>query len=85
MSDHTSTTTKEIPAERWKAWCDTFTNGNRRRALSIDLVGDEVGDERLVDSLPLVAIDYDPLHKGDDFVVSYSAIIHTVYQISSIE
>ena len=71
MSDHTPTTTKEIPAEGWEAWCDTFTNGNRGRSLSIDLVDDELGDERLAEGLPLVAIDYDPADKGDDFVVSY--------------
>ena len=71
MSDHTPTTTKEIPAESWEEWCDTFTNGNRGRSLSIDLVDDEYGDERLAEGVPLIAIDYDPVHKGDDFVVSY--------------
>ena len=71
MSDHTPTTSKEIPAEGWEAWCDTFTNGNRGRSLSIDLVDDEVGDARLAEGVSLVAIDYDPADKGNDFVVSF--------------
>ena len=71
MSDHTPTTTKEIPAERWEEWFDTFTLDNLGRSLSIDLVDDEYGDERLAEGVPLVAIDYDPVNKGNDFVVSY--------------
>jgi hypothetical protein len=71
MSDQTPTTTKEIPAEDWGAWCDTFTNGNRGRLIRIEIVGGELGAEPLVDDARLVAIDYDPVHKGDDFVVSY--------------
>ena len=71
MNDSTPTTTRDIPAEGWEAWCDTFTKGNRGRLLSIELVDDEIGDERLAEGLPLVAIDYDPIDKGDDFVVSY--------------
>jgi hypothetical protein len=71
MSDHTPTTTKEIPAEGWEAWCDTFTNGNRGRSFGMHLVDDEVGDARLVESASLVAIDYDPANKGNDFVISF--------------
>jgi hypothetical protein len=71
MNDSTPTTTKEIPAEGWEDWCDTFTNGNRGRSFNIDLVDDEMGDERLIEGLPLVAIDYDPADKGDDFVVTF--------------
>ena len=71
MNDSTPTTTKEIPAEGWEAWCDTFTNGNRGRSFSIDLVDDEIGDQRLAGGASLVAIDYDPFDKGNDFVVSF--------------
>jgi hypothetical protein len=71
MSDSAPTTTKEIPPEGWEAWCDTFTSGNRGRAFSIDLVDDEIGDERLAEGMLLVAIDYDPAGKGNDFVISF--------------
>ena len=71
MSDHTPTTSKEIAAERWEAWCDTFTNGNRGRLVGIEMVSDELGAEPLAEGAPLVAIDYDPAGKGNNFVISY--------------
>jgi hypothetical protein len=71
MSDHTPSTTRDIPADRWEAWCDTFTNGNRGRLIRIEIVGDELGAEPLVDGAVLVALDYDPAGKGNNFVISY--------------
>ena len=71
MTDHTPTETKEIPAERWVNWCDTFSNGNRGRPLSISTIDDVYGDETLNDEVALVAVDYDPVHKGNDFVISF--------------
>jgi hypothetical protein len=71
MNDHTPTETKEIPAERWVNWCDTFSNGNRGRTLSISFIDDVYGDEPLTDEVAFVAIDYDPVNKGNDFVVSF--------------
>jgi hypothetical protein len=71
MRDHTPTTSKEIAAERWEAWCDTFTNGNRGRQIRMEVVGDELGAEPLVDGAGLVALDYDPAGKGNNFVISY--------------
>ena len=71
MSDHRPTTTKEIPAEGWEAWCDTFTNGNRGRLIRTEIVGDELGAEPLVDGTALVALDYDSAGKGNNFVFSY--------------
>jgi hypothetical protein len=45
MSDHTPSTTREILADRWEAWCDTFTNGNRGRLIRIEVLSDELGAE----------------------------------------
>ena len=45
MSNDSPAITKEIPAESWEDWFDTFSNGNRGRPVSIELVGDEIGDE----------------------------------------
>ena len=63
--------TKRIPTERWDAWCDTFTNGNRRRPIRIEVVSDELGAELLADGAALVALDYDPAGKDNNFVISY--------------
>ena len=56
--------TKKIPTERWADWSVTFTDGNRGRLMKIELVSDEVG-------AALVALDYDPAGKGNNFVISY--------------
>jgi hypothetical protein len=71
MSDHTPTTTKEIPAESWETWCDKFTNGNRGRLICIEVISDELGEQPLADGAGLVGLDYDPAGKGNDFVISY--------------
>jgi hypothetical protein len=71
MGNISSAETKKIPTERWKEWCDTFTNANRRRQLRIEIVSDELGAEPLVDGAALVALDYDPAGKGNNFVISY--------------
>jgi hypothetical protein len=63
--------TKMIPAESWVDWFDTFTAGNAGRPVRIALVDDELGNEALTSDAPLVAIDYDPVGKGNDFVISY--------------
>ena len=49
----------------------TFTYGNRRRLLKIEMVSDELGAESLADGAALVAIDYDPAGKGNNFVINY--------------
>ena len=72
MTNIASDETKKIPAERWADWCVTFTNGNRGRLVKIEVVSDELGVETLADGAALVALDYDPAGKGNNFVISYS-------------
>lgn len=71
MGKIASDETKAIPVERWSEWCDLFTNGNRDRLIGIETVDAELGAEPLADGVALVAIDYDPEGKGNDFVLSY--------------
>jgi len=71
MTNIASDETKKIPADRWAEWSTTFTNGNRGRLIKIEIVGDEVGAEALADGTTLVALDYDPAGKGNNFVISY--------------
>lgn len=71
MTNTVPNETKNIPAERWAEWCNTFTNGNSGRTVKVELVNDELGAEPLVDGAALVALDYDPAGKGNNFVLSY--------------
>jgi hypothetical protein len=71
MTNIASDETKKIPAKRWADWSVTFTDGNRGRLMKIELVSDEMGAEPLADGAALVALDYDPAGKGNNFVISY--------------
>ena len=66
----TVTETKNIPVARWQEYCDTFTNGNRGRVVSIMIVLEDA-EHALAENTIFSAIDYDPVGKGDDFVISY--------------
>ena len=74
MNDHTPTETKEIPAERWVKWCDTFSSGNLGRPLSVSFIDDVYGDEPLTDEVAFVAIDYDPVN---NVFIFYGRDFHT--------
>ncbi len=71
MSKIAADETKAIALERWEEWCDTFSSGNRGRLLRIDIVSDKIGAESMAADIPLVAIDYDPVGKGNDMVITY--------------
>ncbi len=85
MTNDKSFINKQISPERWEEFCDTFTQGNRGRTVSIEIVGFEVGDQVLANSVPFSAIDFDTLYKGDAFVLSYgSAAPLTIHSISEL-
>ncbi|WP_373540435.1 hypothetical protein [Chamaesiphon sp.] len=48
--------TKSVPPERWGEFFDQFSNGNRGRYISIDIINSERGDEELIQNVPLMAI-----------------------------
>jgi hypothetical protein len=60
----------EIPREEWKDFFVTFSNGNRGRMLSLEVFDSESGDSRKVKQGKLLAVDYDPVDKGNDIVVT---------------
>lgn len=56
---------KQIKKEDWADRMVTFTNGNKGRNTSV------VQEEgKLAENLPFMAIDFDPVKKGDDLVIS---------------
>jgi len=60
---------KSVPRERWGEFFDQFTDGNRGRHISIEIIGSEVGDAELIKNAPLHAMVYDRPGKGDDLVI----------------
>jgi len=71
VSKIASDETKQIPLERWDEWCIAFTDGNRGRMVGIELSNVEFGAQPLTEEIALVAINYDPPDKGNNFVLSY--------------
>jgi hypothetical protein len=60
---------KSIPEERWLEFFDQFSDGNRGRHISIELLGDELGDLELIQNAPLIAMVYDPHKHGNKLTI----------------
>ena len=61
--------TKSVPRERWGEFFDQFSDGNRGRHMSIEIINSEIGDGELIQDAPLMAMVYDRPGKGDDLVI----------------
>ncbi len=60
---------KSVPRERWAEFFDIFSNGNRGRYISIEVIGSEFGDAELIKNAPLMAMVYDRPDKGDNLAI----------------
>jgi hypothetical protein len=60
---------KSIPQERWVEFFDQFSDGNRGRHISIEILDSELGDEELIQNAPLMAMVYDPPNKGNKLTI----------------
>jgi hypothetical protein len=60
----------QISQEDWKDFFVTFSNGNAGRMLSLEVLDSESGDTGQVKQGRLMAVDYDPIGKGNDIVVT---------------
>jgi hypothetical protein len=63
----------QVPLEEWANFFVTFSNGNRGRMLSIEIFDSESGDLGATKQGKLMAVDYDPVGKGNDIVVTTGA------------
>lgn len=60
---------KSVPRERWGEFFDQFSNGNRGRHISIEIIDSELDNAELIQNAPLMAMVYDRPGKGDDLVI----------------
>ena len=60
----------EIPREQWKDFFVSFSNGNQGRMLSVEIFDQQAGDLSAKNQGPLMAVDFDPVGKGNDIVVT---------------
>ena len=60
----------QVSQDGWKDFFVTFSNGNRGRMLSLEVLDSESGDTGQMRQGKLMAVDYDPVGKGNDIVVT---------------
>jgi Family of unknown function (DUF5335) len=60
---------KSVPRDRWGEFFDQFSDGNRGRHISLEIISSELGDEELIKNAPLMAMVYDRPGKGDDLLI----------------
>ena len=60
----------QISQDDWKDFFVTFSNGNRGRRLSFEVIDSESGDTGQMKQGKLMGVAYDPLGKGNDIVVT---------------
>ena len=53
---------KQINRAGWPAFADQFSRNNQGRPVGIEIVSQDLGDERMIEKARLVAIDFD--HQG---------------------
>ena len=53
---------KQIKRADWPAFADQFSRNNQGRPVGVEIVSQALGDERVAEEAPLVAIDFD--HQG---------------------
>jgi hypothetical protein len=55
---------KQIKRADWPAFADQFSQDNQRRPVSIEIASQALGDEKMAEKTPLVAVDFDPQGQG---------------------
>jgi hypothetical protein len=60
---------KSIPEDRWLEFFDQFSDGNRGRHITVELLGGELGDLELIQNAPLMAMVYDPPKHGNKLTI----------------
>ena len=63
-------TNTQISQAEWKDFFVTFSNGNVGRLLTLEVFDSESGDTGQMNQGKLMAVDYDPVGKGNDIVVT---------------
>ena len=72
---------KQIKRADWPAFADQFSQDNLGRPVGVEIASPALGDERLAEKTPLVAIDFDPQGQGTILVTvgqGETTMTHTI-------
>jgi Family of unknown function (DUF5335) len=61
--------TKSVPTEQWEVFFDRFSESNRGRLISIEIIDSELGDQELIKNAPLLAMIFDRPGKGNNLAI----------------
>jgi hypothetical protein len=62
--------TRQIETQNWSTFLASFSDGNRGRAMGIEIFGLSLGDQSVVQSAPLLDVSFDPEEHGTGIVIS---------------
>jgi hypothetical protein len=72
---------RQINRADWPAFADEFSQSNQGRPISIEIVGQTLGDEMMAEETALVALDFDPQGQGTILITvgqGESVMTHTI-------
>ena len=55
---------RQIERADWLAFADEFSQANRRRPFTLEMVSATLGDETIMEGAPFMALDFDPEGEG---------------------
>jgi hypothetical protein len=64
---------RELEQGLWPEFMDKFSRGNMGRKVTVSFQDSSAGEQILADRVALFAVDYDPVQKGNDLVISLGA------------
>lgn len=71
--DPVGATTSPIPRAEWPSWCEEASARHRGRELILHFADDALGDVRLAEGQPFVAIEHDTLGPTVAITIKYGA------------
>jgi len=73
---------KQIPQNRWLEFFDQFSDGNKGRMVQLEVINEDIGDQKPIEKAPLWSLIYDPVNKGNDLTIEIGrdrvAYAHTI-------
>lgn len=62
--------TRQIDTQNWSEFLVSFSDGNRGRAMGVEIFSMDVGDQSVFESAPLLDITFGPGDQKDGIVIS---------------
>lgn len=89
MAQNMGTINQPVERERWTEYFKQLTNSNQGRLISLEVIGEEIGDQQPVDNQPLMSVIYDPKSQSEDLTISIGreqvAYSHIVSNLSEVQ